>query len=164
MGKAISMKVNIDVINIPGTTANLKWAQEQPRRELPALTKEQRSIAKDLGMTEEQYGESMLARQYSEARYRRYAEQFGQFLAKAARAYRFESADVIYDGWDNRFHCWLMGKEAKVPLVFDANIIIAPLEAGDKNGLLEAEKAVKNAVEFLSRDVGTKRSTVASRH
>jgi len=157
------MNVNIEVINIPGTMANLKWAQEQPRPELPLLTKEQRSIAKDLGMTEEQYSESILARQYSEARYRRYAEQFGQFLAKAARAYRFESADVIYDGFDNKFHCWLTERGAKAPLVFDANIIIAPLEAGDKNGLLEAENAVKNAVEFLARGVGPKKSTVGSR-
>ena len=163
MEKAISMKVNIEVINIPGTIANLKWAQEQPRRELPVLTKEQRAIAKDFGMTEEQYAESILARRYSEARYRRYAEQFGQFLAKAAHAHRFESADVIYDGWDNKFHCWLIGKGVKVPLVFDANIIIAPLEAGDRNGLLEAEKAVRNAVQFLSRDGGTKKSTLASR-
>ena len=157
------MNINIEVINIPGTIANLKWAQEQPRRELPVLTKEQRGIAKDFGMTEGQYAESILARRYSEARYRRYAEQFGQFLAKAAHARRFESADVIYDGWDNKFHCWLIEKGAKVPLVFDANIIIAPLEAGDRNGLLEAEKAVRNAVQFLSRDVGTKKSTLASR-
>ena len=157
------MNVNIEVINIPGTTANLKWAQEQPRLELPVLTREQKSIAKDFGMTEEQYAESILARQYSETRYRRYAEQFGQFLAKAARAYRFESVDVIYDGFDNKFHCWLIERGAKVPLVFDANIIISPLEAGDKNGLLEAEKAVKNAVEFLARDAGTKKSAVASR-
>ncbi len=156
------MEVNIDLVNIPGNTADWKWALQVRKSGLPRLTQEQKSTAKDFGISEEEYARSVIARQYSEARYRRYAEHFGDLLEKAAESHGIESAKVIYDGWDDKFHCRLKINKTEVPLDFDANIITEPLDRGDKSALLQAQRALKRAVEWTIPELSKKRK-VSSR-
>ena len=156
------MNVNIKIINIPSSTADRKRALDRPHSELPSLTKEQKTNAKDFGISEDEYARSVLARQYSEARYRRYAEHFGTLLEEAAKSHDIESAEVIYDGLDDKFHCWLRINGRDVPLVFDADIITEPLERGDQSALLTAQRDLKTAVEWLVQ-MNSKKRKVGSR-
>lgn len=156
------MEVNVDIINIPGNTADWKWALQVPTRDLPRLTQEQKATAKDFGISEEEYARSVIARQYSEARYRRYAEHFGDLLEKAAKSHDIESVKVIYDGWEDKFHCRLKINKTELPLDFDANIITEPLDRGDKSALLQAQRDLKRAVEWISQELSKKRK-VSSR-
>lgn len=147
------MQVHIDLINVPSSVAYWRKALDVPETDLPALTAEQKRTARSFGISEREYAQTVLARQYSEARYRRYAEHFGNLLVKAARSRSVESAEVTYDGWENKFHCWLEAKGTTVPIIFDAELIIAPLERGDSRGLVEAEKRLKQAVEWALQPV-----------
>ena len=144
--------IDIQVINVPSSAADRKFAEEVPRTKLPRLTEEQRSLARVLGVSDEEYARGVLGRRNAEDRYRRYAEHLRQLLMKAARSYSVNSAQVIYDGWGHQFSCRLKRRDGGVvPLVFDAAIITVPLERGDENGLLNAERAVKRAVELATR-------------
>ena len=156
------MDVKIKIINIPSSSADWKRALDRPRSELPVLSKEQKGNAKDFGISEEEYARSALARQYTEARYRRYAEHFGTLLKEAAELHGFESAEVIYDGLDDKFHCWLKMNGKDMPLVFDADIITEPLERGKQGALLTAKRDLKTAIEWLV-NMNFKERDVASR-
>lgn len=108
-------------------------------------------------MSEEEYARSLIARQYSEARYKRYANRFAEFLAEASKSHKVESADVIYDAWDDQFHCKFRINGAEATLDFDAGILTEPLNRGDKGALSKARRDLKNAVGWLVRDVSRKR-------
>ncbi len=151
------MKVNVEVINIPGSVADWRFAKRVSPDELPVLTKEQKSIARDFGISEKDYARSVLGRRYAEARYTEYAKHFGQLLQKAAGTYSVESAEVIYDVWQEKFHCRLKANGVVVPISFSADIVVAPLERGES--LQQAEKAVQHGVEralSLSSKAGVK--------
>jgi len=153
------MKVNVEVINVPGSVADWRFAKRASNDELPVLTKEQKSIARDFGISEEDYARSVLGRRYAEARYTEYAKQFGQLLQKAVGAHSVESAEVIYDVWQDKFHCRLKANGDVVPISFTADIVVAPLERGDRKSLQQAEKAVKYGIEralSLSSKAGAK--------
>jgi hypothetical protein len=126
------------------------------------LTQEQKATAKDFGISEEEYARSVIARQYSEARYKRYAEQFGALLAKAGESHKLESADVIYDGWDDKFRCRLKINGNEAQLHVDANIITEAVERGDESALKQAQKDLNLAVERLIWELSSKRK-VSSR-
>ena len=157
------MDVSIKIIKIPSSGADWKRALDRPASELPALSREQKRNAKDYGIPEEEYARNVLSRKYTESRYRRYAEHFGTLLEEAAKSHEIESAEVIYDGWDNKFHCWLkMGGRELPPLVFDADIITVPLERGDQSALLAAKRDLKTGIEMLVQ-MNFKKRKVASR-
>lgn len=141
------MKVNVQVINIPVSMADWKLARQAASKELPALTLEQKSFARDFGISEEEYARDVLGRKYAEARYRRYAEHFASLLLRAARARSVQSAEIIFDVWEKKFHCWLKQNGSVVPVSFAAGIITLPLEHGDSEGLRQARKAVQFGVE-----------------
>jgi len=155
------MEVNIQIINIPGSPVNWQWAQQVPKNQMPRLNAEQKSTAKDFGISEEEYARSVIARQYSEARYKRHADRFRELLAKAGDKHHVESADVIYDGWDDKFHCKLKINATEATLDFDASIITEALEQGDENRLSQAERDLTNAVGWLVQDVSRKRGVVS---
>lgn len=157
------MKVSIKLINVPGSVANWEHARRAARRELPVLTPEQRSMAKDFGIPEEDYARDVLARRYSESRYRRYTERFARLLAKAARSYSVDSVEITYDGWDNRFHCWMEKNGGTIPIIFDADLVSVPLERGDKDLLLDTEKRIKRAVEWALQPVSAATPSLAAR-
>ncbi|MCH7977453.1 MAG: hypothetical protein IH935_00555 [Acidobacteria bacterium] len=69
---------------------------------------------------------------------------------------------VIYDGWEDKFHCRLKINKTELPLDFDANIITEPLDRGDKSALLQAQRDLKRAVEWISQELSKKRK-VSSR-
>ena len=148
------MRVNIKVINIPGSGADWKLAAAASEDELPELNEDQRSIAKAYGIPERDYRRSVLAREIAEGRYRRYAQRFGELLAKAASSHPVDSAEVVYDLWDDKFYCYLKGVKASVPLRFDATIVTGPLEHGDQGGLLDAERRVRFGVDEAFRASG----------
>jgi hypothetical protein len=156
------MDVKINIINIPSSGADWKRASDRPLGELPVLSKEQIETAKDFGISEEEYARNVLSRQYTEARYRRYAEHFGSMLTEAAKSQSIESAEVIYDGLDDKFHCWLKLNGQDVPLVFDADIVREPLERGDQRKLETAKRDLKTAVQWLVQ-LNSKKRKVASR-
>ncbi|MBI4480240.1 MAG: hypothetical protein HY651_09480 [Acidobacteria bacterium] len=156
------MDVKINIINIPSSGADWKRALDQPLSELPVLSKEQKRNAKDFGISEEEYARSVLSRQYTEARYRQYAEHFGTLLVETAKSHGIESAEVTYDGWDDKFHCWLKLNGRDVPLDFDADIITVPIERGDQSALQAAKRDLKTAIEWLVQ-MNSKKRKVASR-
>ncbi len=145
------MRVDIKVINIPGSGADWKLAGTANEDELPELNEDQRSIARAYGIPERDYQRSVLARQIAEGRYRRYAQRFGELLVKAAAPHAVDSAEVVYDLWDDKFYCYLKGTRASIPLRFDATIITDPLERGDQGGLVNAERRVQFGVDEAFR-------------
>ncbi len=143
------MEIRVQLVNIPGAPADWKRALEVPRDELPALTNEQKSFAKDFGMSEEEYARSVWAGRRSEALYKRYAEQLGRFLSNAELPRDIGAIEIAYDGWKNKFYCTLKRRNGEtIPLVIDADIVIRPLERGDDEGLRNAAQRVKRAAEL----------------
>ena len=148
------MEIKVQLVNLPGSSANWKRALEVPKNELPALSDEQKSFAKRFGMSDEEYARSVWARRFSEALYQRYAEQLGKFLQDASLSSDIELIEIAYDGWKNMFYCTLQKRAGeRVPLVIDANLIIRPLETGDDEGLRYAAKRVKRAAELALEPV-----------
>ena len=148
------MDIRVQLVNLPGSPANWKRALDVPRNELPVLNDEQKSFAKDFGMSDEQYARSIWAGRFSEALYRRYAEQLGRLLQDADLPPDIESIDIAYDGWKNKFYCSLQTRGGEtIPLVIDANIIIRPLETGDDEGLRYAARSVKRAADLALHPV-----------
>ena len=145
------MRVDIKVINVPGSGADWDLAAAVHEDELPELNEDQRSIAKAYGIRERDYRRSELAREIAEARYRRYAQRFGEFLAEAAGSHGVDSAEVVYDLWEDKFYCYLKGVNSSISLRFDAAIITDPLERGDQASLLNAERRVEFGVDEAFR-------------
>jgi hypothetical protein len=96
-------------------------------------------------------GAASLARQIAEGRYQRYAQRFGELLVKAAAPHAIDSAEVVYDLWEDKFYCYLKGAQAPIPLRFDATIVTDPLERGDREGLVNAERRVQFGVDEAFR-------------
>ena len=143
------MEIRVQLVNLPGSPANWKRALEVPRNELPNLSDEQRSFARDFGMSDEEYARSVWAGRSSEALFKRYAEQLGRFLEDAGLPADIEMIEVAYDGWKNKFYCSLKKRDGEaIPLVIDANVVIRPLETGDDEGLRSAAQRVKRAAEL----------------
>jgi hypothetical protein len=146
------MEVSIKLVNIPASVVDWKRALEVPAEELPELTEEQKSFARDFGISETDYARSAWARRVSEALYRRYTEHFSKCLLDAGLPNDVQSVRVTYDGWSNKFYCGLrMNTGEEVPLVFDADIIIRSLQSGNKEAVLAARQRIKNAVEWATR-------------
>jgi hypothetical protein len=145
------MDVRIEVINIPGSVADWKLAEGVAESKLPELNKDQESIAKAFGIPESDYRRSVLAKQIAEARYRSYAREFGEFLARAAAPHSVQSAEIVYDLWEGKFYCYLKRDSSAIPLRFDANLVTVPLEQGDQNALRQAEKAIQFGVDEALR-------------
>ena len=143
------MEVRIQLVNVPGSSADWKRALEVPIGELPALTDQQKAFAKDFGMSDEQYARSIWAGLYSEALFRRYAEKLGEFLQAAGLPSEIDVVEISYDGSKNKFHCYLKKNDGQtIPMVIDANIVIHPFETGDEKTLSDAMQRVKRAAEM----------------
>jgi hypothetical protein len=133
---------HIDVINVPARVADLRFAARSGEP-LPALNENQRSIAKSFGIPEEKYQQEVQAKLYGEERYRLFAERFWDFVMEAGRSYPLESAQVVYDVAAGRFYCELTSDGITRRGAFAAEVISAPIERGDWEGILGAKEAVK---------------------
>ena len=141
------MRVDIRIINIPGSAADWRLAATVNDDGLPELNEDQRSIAKAYGIPERDYRRSVLARQVAEGRYQRYAQRFSELLVKAAAPHAVDSAEVVYDLWEDKFYCYLKGANGPIPLRFDATIVTEALERGDQEGLVSAQRRVQFGVD-----------------
>jgi len=148
------MEISVQLVNLPGSSANWKRSLSVPKNELPALSEQQKNFAKRFGMSDEEYARSVWAGRFSEALYQRYAEQLGKFLHDASLSSDIELIEIAYDGWKNKFYCTLQRREGeRIPLVIDGDIIIRPLETGDDEGLRYAARRVKRVAELALESV-----------
>jgi hypothetical protein len=137
---------HVQVINVPAAPAD--FLAERPRgRELPHLNADQKSMAKALGIPEQEYARSVEARQFSEERYRFHAERCWDFLMEAARAHSIDVVDVIYDVSAGRFYCELRQDGDARRFFLDARVVSEPLQQGDRIGLERARQSIQFAVE-----------------
>ena len=137
------VNVKVEIINIPVSVADWKFAQQASEQKLPPLTEEQKSIAKGFGISPKEYARSVLARRYAEVRYRTYSEQFRHLLAKAASNYPIRSAEVIYDLWEGMFYCQLRRDDSLASFRVAADLITVPVDRGDLGSLRQAEEAIR---------------------
>lgn len=141
------MKVNLEIINIPVSMAEWKFAVQASETELPRLTDEQKAFVRNLGVSEQDYSRQVLARRYAEVRFKGYAEEFRKLLAKAASCHSVESAHVIYDLLEGTFYCRLTRDDSVTMLRLSADLVTVPLDQGDPTGLGQAEKAIERILE-----------------
>lgn len=137
----------VDVINVPTSPADVVLAERAASPELPRLNADQQSLAKALGIPEQGYARGALAKQYSEDRYRFYAERCWDFLMGAAKAHSIDAVGVVYDVSSARFFCEMRWHGTVRRFTLNARIVSEPLEAGDKSGLDRAREAIRFAVE-----------------
>jgi len=142
-----AVKVSVEIINIPVSGADWKFALQAEETELPALTEEQKAFVRSLRIREQDYARQVLARKYAEVRYRGYAEEFGRLLAKAASCHSVESVRVIYDLSEGRFYCRLTRDDSVTLLRLSADLVTVPLEQGDPAALGQAEKAIERSLK-----------------
>jgi hypothetical protein len=147
---------HVQVINVPASPADVLLAEQAPGNELPRLNADQKSIAKAFGIPDEEYARSVVAKHFSEERYRFYAERCWDFLMDAARAHSVNVVDVIYDVSSGRFYCDLQQNGCTRRFFLDARLVSEPLQHGDKIGLDRAREAIRFAVEeALARRLGS---------
>ena len=98
-------------IYIPDASSSVaEWrkAQQAPRSELPPLTSEQKEVARQFGITEEEYQRNVLAGQYGRARMQERAQALGgavqDVLDRLGGGYRViaVSRDMDRLGWTVR--------------------------------------------------------------
>jgi hypothetical protein len=133
---------HIDVINVPAKMADFRFAAESGEG-LPGLNENQRSIARIFGIPEEKYQLEIQAKLYGEERYRLFAERFWDLVMQAGEPYALESAEVVYDVAAGKFYCELNCDGITRRAAFAAEVISAPIERGDREGILAAQEAVK---------------------
>ena len=138
----------IDVINVPARIADLRFAA-RGGEPLPGLNENQRSIAKIFGIPEERYQLEVQAKLYGEERYRLFAERFWDLVMQAGKSYSLESVEVIYDAAAGKFYCELKCEGITRRAAFAAEVISAPIEHGDKEGIVRAKEAVKVWLEEI---------------
>ena len=137
----------VDVINVPTSPADVVLAERAAPKTLPRLNADEQSLAKALGIPEQDYKRDVLAKQYSEDRYRFYAERCWDFLIDAAKAHSIDAAGVVYDVSSGKFYCEIRRDGSARRFALNARIVWEPLEAGDKSGLDKAREAIRFAVE-----------------
>jgi len=139
---------HIDVINVPTGVADLKFAA-RTGEPLPGLNENQRSIARIFGIPEAKYQLEVQAKLYGEERYRLFAERFWDLVMQAGKSYPLESAEVVYDVACGKFYCELTCDGITRRAAFAAEVISAPIERGDREGILGAKEAVKVWLEEI---------------
>ncbi len=137
----------VQVINVPASPADVLLSERAAGSDLPRLNADQKSLAKAFGIPEEEYARSIVAKQYSEERYRFFAERCWDFLMDAARTHSVDVVDVIYDVSLEKFYCELRQNGYAIRFFLDARLVSEPLQHGDKIGLDKAREAVRFAVE-----------------
>jgi hypothetical protein len=137
----------VQVINVPAAPADVWLAERTPSSELPRLNKELRSMAKALGIPEQEYARSEAAKQFSEERYRLHAERCWDFLMEAARPHSVDAVEVIYDVFSGRFYCELRHDGRARRFFLDARLVSEPLQQGDRIGLEKARDSIRFAVD-----------------
>jgi hypothetical protein len=134
--------LNVEVINVPARPADFTFAA-RAGEPLPGLNENQRSIARVFGIPEEKYQREVQAKLYGEERYRLFAERFWAFVMEAGKTCSLNSVDVVYDVAAGKFYCELKSDGSTRRAGFTAEVISAPIERGDREGILRAKDAVK---------------------
>jgi hypothetical protein len=139
---------HIDVINVPARVADLRFAA-RAGEPLPGLNENQRSIAKSFGIPAEKYQQEVQAKLYGEEWHRMVAERFWDLVKQAGEPYRLEPAAVVYDVAAGKFYCELRCEGITQRAPFAAEVISAPIEHGDKEGIARAKEAVEVWLEEI---------------
>jgi hypothetical protein len=116
-----------------------------PRDQLPALTEEQREVAKKLGIAEEDYARSVLAGQRTSEALLGKTERLGRLLNQRLKAIREDASveRVSLSSTDHRFDVTLIVKEQRVPLRIDENLVDDYFDGGS----LQADEALGRVLE-----------------
>ena len=137
----------VDVINVPTSPADVVLAERAAPKALPRLNADQQSLAKALGIPDQDYKRTVLAKQYSEDRYRFYAERCWDLLIDATNGKPVDAVGVVYDVSSGKFNCEILLGGSARRFALNARIVWEPLEAGDSAGLDKAREAIRFGVE-----------------
>lgn len=138
-------KMDISVLGARVSVADWQAAQNMPSADVPALTPEQREVARKLQIAAEDYARSALADQRAMEKLLGKAERFArlleQILKRTAPPAAIES--IALNTWEDRFEIVLHINEHVFPVNIAEDIVDDLLERGSA----EAEQRMSRILE-----------------
>jgi hypothetical protein len=121
-------------------------AQQRPQNDLPKLTPGQQSAAKRLGLREEDYARSILARQLTAERLLERTAAFGNLLEHSIRARGIDASvrSIRLDDLHERYEVEVQSNGNRVPLKIDERLVNELLERGSA----EAEASISRIIDL----------------
>ncbi|HEY6272661.1 MAG TPA: hypothetical protein VIX19_11825 [Terriglobales bacterium] len=138
--------MNISVQGVRAEVSDWDAVSMLPARELPALTQEQRQVARTLGIKEEDYARSALTGQRTTEKLIGKTERFARYLQEQV-AHAVPSAsieEVALNTWEHRFDVSLRVGQEIVPLRIAEDVIDDLFERGSR----EAELRLRRVLEL----------------
>jgi hypothetical protein len=140
--------MNVSVQGVRSEANDWDTVSKLSAADLPALTEEQRQVARRLGIKEEDYARSALAGQRSTEKLLAKAERFGRYLQEqVTQAIPGASAEeVTLDTWEHRFDVSLRVGRRVVPLRIAEDLVDDLFEHGSRDAELRLRRVLDLAL------------------
>jgi hypothetical protein len=138
--------MKVSVVGYRASTADWERVRNLPREQLPPLTPEQKVVADNLKIPEEDYARSALAGQQTQDKLLAKTERFARLLQQKVKQRNPHAVveHVALITWDHKLEVEIAIDGAPVPLGIDEDIVDDLLEGGSA----EADRKLTRIVEL----------------